>query len=132
MYTKTYKTKDGRLVTIKGEWNEDIIALDETGDKIGALALCVRQNDYPPHREYVWFSHAEVNADWQKQGIATACICLARDEIYGDNMIICAPSRLDTMKENGNALSIEGARLVGRLRELGYIAPDPADRNDDI
>ena len=131
MPTKTYKTKDDRIVTIQGEWDEDIIALNDTGDKIGALALYVRQSDYPPHEDYVWFAHAEVKPDWQKLGIATACFCLARDEIYGHNMPFLAPSALDTMKHHGNTLSIEGARLVGRLRKLGYIVPDPANRSED-
>ena len=132
MPTKTYKTKDSRLVTITGEWDEDIIAFNEANEKVGALALNVRQNDFPPHKNYVWFSHAKVESDWQKQGIATACICFARNEIYGHDMTIHAPSVLDTMKVHGNTLSIEGAKLVDRLRKLGFVAPDPAYINEDI
>jgi len=129
--TKPYETKDGRKVTIKGDWDEDIVALNEAGREVGRFELHVKQSDHPPHDDYVWFSHAQVQEGWQMQGVATACIRFAKKTIYGDDIIINAPSILDTMKEHENMLSIEGAKLLARVRYLKYVSPDPAYKKEN-
>ena len=126
MQTKSYKTPDGRSVTIKGEWDEDIEAFDAKGEKIGALSMYTKEADGPYFKQYVWFAHAQMKPEWHKQGVATACFCFAREEIYGTEMTFHAPSILDRTEIHGNSLSTEGAALVGKLRRLGYIIEDPA------
>ncbi|MCZ8351166.1 MAG: GNAT family N-acetyltransferase [Rhizobium sp.] len=125
---KTITIKDGR--TVRLVFNDgSITAHDSSGNKIGEIGFNIQEGDaHHGMPDIIDLYDADVNEDYRRQGIAREAVLFAQEMTGID--IITAPHFADTMKNNGNFLTSDGAALIQSLRRDGIVQSHQNDSDD--